>query len=209
MSTGDLRPFKPHRWFAAFYARSTGREPAWLQTLRRVIVGPAAGRVLELGAGVGGGFTYYREATEVVATEPDPFMLRRAREAAGAAERPIALVQCVAEALPLPDASVDTVLSVLVLCTVQDPDRALAEARRVLRPGGTLRFVEHVRGGGLLGQTHDVIAPAWRYFVGGCNPNRRTEAAIASAGFEITRIRHRRVSVALPLIVGVARPTER
>jgi SAM-dependent methyltransferase len=201
-----VQRFKPRRWHAAFYARYAGHEPPRMQELRRSVIGGGRDRVLELGAGTGAAFAYYRDVERVIATEPDPFMLMRARRAAAAASAPIVLLRAAGESLPLADASVDTVMSVLVLCTVQDPEQVLAEVRRVLRPDGTLRFMEHVRGNGALGLFHDVVAPAWRYFVGGCNPNRRTEETIAASGFEITAIEHRPLSTGLPAILGTAQP---
>lgn len=201
-----VRRFKPHRWHAAIYERYTRNEPPRMQALRRSVIGGAAGRVLELGAGTGAGLRYYRVAEQVIAAKPDPFMLRRAVGPATDAPVPVALVQAAAEAVPLASASVDTVLCALVLCTVPDPDHVLAEVRRVLRPGGTLRFLEHVRGEGLLGLAHDAIAPAWRHFVGGCNPNRRTEPTILANGFEIIHMQRGSLSPGSPVIRGVARP---
>jgi ubiquinone/menaquinone biosynthesis C-methylase UbiE len=176
-----------------------------MQTLRRAVAGGAGGSVLEIGAGTGAGFPHYSAAERVIAAEPDPFMLRRARQPAQEAPVPVILIRALAEALPLADASVDTALCALVLCTVQDPDQAVAEVRRVLKPGGTLRFLEHVRGDGLLGLTHDAIAPAWRHFVGGCNPNRRTEGVIGGDGLEIVELRQESLGLGLPAIRGVAR----
>ena len=206
MTTQRPARFKPRRWHAAFFARLVGNEPPRFRALRRRAVSGAAGRVLEIGAGVGANFAYYRAVDSVLATEPDPHMLRRARAAAAATGGRVDLLQAAAEALPLPDRSVDTVLCVLVLCTVQDPARALAELRRVLRPGGTLRFMEHVRGGSIAGVAHDVIAPVWRHFVGGCSPNRRTEVAIEAAGFRIVAHERRAMAPDTPLVIGAAVP---
>jgi SAM-dependent methyltransferase len=196
--------FKAHRWHAAIYERLMRNEPPRMQALRRSVAGEAVGCVLEIGAGTGAGFRHYRAVEQVVAAEPDPFMIRRAVRPAKDAPVAVTLVRSAAEAIPLPDGSVDTVLSVLVLCTVQDPERALAEIRRVLKPDGTLRFLEHIRGEGLLGVAHDAIAPAWRHFVGGCNPNRRTEATIIAGGFQIAEIRRGSLAPGTPMIRGVA-----
>jgi SAM-dependent methyltransferase len=97
------------------------------------------------------------------------------------------------------------VVCTLVLCTVDDRARALAEARRVLRPDGTLRFSEHVRGGGPAGRVHDLVTPVWRRVTPGCHPNRRTAGAIAAAGFALQRFERGRLMPGLPLIAGVAR----
>ena len=107
--------------------------------------------------------------------------------------------------LPFAGAAFDAVVATLVLCTVADPARALAEVRRVLEPGGEFRFIEHVRADGWIGRVHDVITPIWRRIGAGCHPNRRTVEAIAAAGFEIVEPRARRLP-AMPLILGVARP---
>jgi ubiquinone/menaquinone biosynthesis C-methylase UbiE len=161
--------------------------------------------VLEIGAGTGANFRYYQAAQRVVATEPDPFMLRRAAQRARAARCPIRLCQCYAEALPFPDRAFDTVVSTLVLCSVVDPARSLAEIKRVLRPSGTFRFIEHVRGHGMLGWVQDSVTPVWRRVGAGCHPNRRTAESIAAAGFAIVELEERPLAVT-PLIIGVAAP---
>jgi ubiquinone/menaquinone biosynthesis C-methylase UbiE len=132
-------------------------------------------------------------------------MLRRARRRAAAVGGTIALQQCSAESLPFADGSFDHVLTTMVLCTVDDPGRALAEIRRVLVIGGTFTFIEHVRGVGRLGRVQDLVEPLWRRCVGGCRPNRRTERAISRAGLEIVSIERDNLSFFLPLIAGVAR----
>ena len=199
---------KGHRWHAAIYDFMMRHEPEALTTLRAQVAGGAAGRVLEIGAGTGANFALYHDIDELVATEPDPYMRPRAQRTADRLGLGIRVQPAPAEALPFPDASFDTIVCTLVLCTVQDPARALAEMRRVLKPEGAVRFLEHVRGDRLLGRLHDAVTPLWRYFVGGCNPNRRTESAIRRAGFEITELRHERLSVAAPSIMGVARPAK-
>lgn len=196
-----------HRWFAAFYERICKLEessPA-VRRVRKDIVGGASGRVLEVGAGTGASFPYYNEcATSVDAIEPDPFMLRRARKAAKSTARAIELHKAPAEALPFEDATFDTAICSLVLCSVSNPGRALAEIKRVLKPGGELRVYEHVRydhGFGAFFQ--DAFAPAWRWIGAGCNPNRDTAACIRSAGFEFTRLRFVKNAPPIPPIVLV------
>ena len=110
-------------------------------------------------------------------------------------------------ALPFDDASFDHVISSLVLCTVRDQARALGEARRVLKPGGTLRFLEHVRNdeSGFWGTVQDAITPVWRWLGAGCHPNRRTQQAIEAAGFRIEWLEQVRIAPGTPAIYGVAR----
>src|SRR5581483_1378704 len=105
---------------------------------------------------------------------PDPFMLPRARRRARELGLQVVLVECLAEELPFPEASFDVVISTLVLCTVADPARSLSEIRRVLKPGGSLRFIEHVRFDGARGNIQDRLVPIWSYLTAGCQPNRRT-----------------------------------
>ena len=199
--------FKGHRWYAAMYdLLAKGGEKAMSRHLSH-IVGEAEGRVLEIGAGTGASLPYYERAREVVATEPDPFMLARAlRRLEELGLTHVELRRHAAEDLPFEDAGFDSVVSSLVLCTVRDPARALSEVRRVLKPGGTLRFIEHVRhDGGLRGLLQDAAAPVWRYMGGGCHPNRHTADTIAQAGFEIASLTRHSLFVPGPLLVGIAR----
>ncbi len=166
--------------------------------------------MLEIGAGTGANFPYYEPArvTSVVAIEPDPYMIRRALKRATAARANVEVRQLSAERLPFPDATFDTVLATLVLCTVADPDRALREMRRVLVPDGSLRFIEHVRApGGLAALIQDTLTPLWRRVGAGCHLNRRTVEAIEAAGFEIVEleVRHFRYSPTHTLVAGIAR----
>ena len=180
-----------HPWFAAIYdSMNADAERGFLGPARTRIAGGARGRVLEIGCGTGAAFPYYGDGvTTLVATEPDPFMLTRAERRAADVGRPVDLQKAAAEKLPVPDASFDTVVAMLVLCTVADPPRALAEVRRVLRPGGTLRFYEHVRHGYALGaMAQDLVAPLWARCFGGCRPNRNTAAAIAATGLQIVEL---------------------
>jgi len=199
-----------HRWFAALYDRLTGpAERRLLSKIRPRIVGDVRGRVLEIGVGTGASLEYYPADAQVVGTEPDPFMLERARKRLAALGRNnIELRQASAEELPFEDASFDHVVSTLVLCTVRDQARALAEARRVLKPGGTLRFIEHVRNdeSRFWGTVQELITPLWRWWGAGCHPNRRTQQAIEDAGFRIDWIDVIRIGPGTPGIYGVARP---
>ena len=142
-TSSSMTTQKGHRWFAAVWDR-IGNSSADLDT-RTEVAGGATGRVLEVGAGTGFNFSHYgAEVLEVTATEPDPFMLRRARRRALEASRPVKLLQAPAEQLPFDDDSFDTVVSTWVMCSVTDPAKALSEVYRVLKPGGEYRFVDHV-----------------------------------------------------------------
>jgi ubiquinone/menaquinone biosynthesis C-methylase UbiE len=202
-----------HRFFAAFYDRLAGLlEPKGLSELRKDVVGDARGRVVEIGAGTGLNFSQYGEGvSEVIATEPDPHMLKRARPKAAGGRVPIRVEQAPAERLPVEDASVDTVVSTYVLCTVPDPSVALAEIRRILKPDGRLLFLEHVRAPGpRLARWQDRLERPWRFFGGGCHPNRDTAANIERAGFTFERLDRflftPEPQLVRPQIKGMARP---
>ena len=198
-----------HRWFVAMYDRIAGPGDRRLfSKIRPRLLGDLNGRVLEIGVGTGASFEYYPSEAQVTGTEPDPYMLERARRRlAGLGVTSIELRQAPAEQLPFDDASFDHVVSTLVLCTVRDQPRALAEVRRVLKPDGTLRFLEHVRNdeSGFWGGVQDVITPVWRWFGAGCNPNRRTQRGIEQAGFRVEWIERMRIAPGTPAIYGVAR----
>lgn len=152
---------------------------------RRRLVSGLTGRVVEIGAGNGLNFPHYpASVTEVVAVEPDDTLRSVAEKAAREATAPIRVATGHAEALP--DGPFDAAVVSLVLCTVPSPGRALAEITRVLRPGGELRFYEHVRSANpLYGLLEDLISPLWRRAAAGCRPNRDTLAAIKRAGYAI------------------------
>ncbi len=195
---------KGHKWFAATYDRMmAGAEKSYLGRVREEIVGGARGSVLEIGAGTGASFPYYGEHVEaLVAADPDPFMLRRAEQRAQEIGHLIELKQAAAEELPFGDASFDTVVSVLVLCTVGDPARALAEVRRVLKPGGELRFYEHVRFAHAFGAFwQSLVTPLWRWVSAGCHPNRDIAWSIQEAGFAIQQLEWLKPEPPLPPMV--------
>lgn len=194
-----------HRWFAAIYDRMMRAGERRVGPMRRELLGDLTGDVLEVGAGTGANFSYYGAGARVIALEPDPHMLRRAQSRlATLGATNIDVQRAPAEALPFDSASFDVVVSMLVLCTVNDLAASLAELRRVLRPGGRLVFIEHVRGNGALGRTHDVIQPVWGWCSAGCQVNRRTEAAMAEAGFAFDEIRRLKLAPWMPAIVGTA-----
>ena len=149
---------------------------------RRRLVGELQTLALEVGCGTGRNLPLYPTHTQAVAIDPDLGALRRARRRA-----PLALlVVARAEALPFRDRSFPVVVSGLVFCSVQDPDKGLSEIRRVLEPTGQLRMIEHVRHHHpTLARMQDGVQPAWTWITGGCHPNRDTEAAVERAGFAI------------------------
>jgi ubiquinone/menaquinone biosynthesis C-methylase UbiE len=149
---------------------------------RRWVVAGARGRVVDLGSGTGRNLPLLPRGTDAVAVDPSLDALGRARRRAPA----VPLVAARAEALPFRDGAFDTVLSGLVFCSVADPARGLAEVKRVLRPDGQLRMLEHVRSDvRWWARLQDAIQPAWTWVAGGCHPNRETEATVERAGFQI------------------------
>jgi SAM-dependent methyltransferase len=205
----------PHPVFARMFARMSGRvEEAGAGEHRREMLDGLSGRVIEVGAGNGLNFGHYPPGvTEVIATEPEPYLRELAGRAATEASVPVVVTDGVAEDLPGADGSFDAGVASLVLCSVPDQGRALAELFRVIRPGGELRFYEHVaaRSPGLARLQRTVDKLFWPRVGGGCHTHRDTAAAIESSGFIIEEIRRFpfRVSILLapvtPHILGRAR----
>jgi SAM-dependent methyltransferase len=171
---------------------------------RRSVLEQARGRVLEIGAGTGFNAAHYPDTVdELVITEPGRGLLRRAERRAAESGRPATFIATGAERLPFADDSFDTVVSTLVLCTAPEPDRALAEIRRVLKPGGRFLFMEHVRSEDeRLARWQDRLERPWRVVAMGCHPNRATLARIEAAGFEVEELRRGE----LPKVPPIARP---
>jgi ubiquinone/menaquinone biosynthesis C-methylase UbiE len=191
---------KGHKWFAAIYDKMLASgEKKFLGAIREEMLKDVTGTVLEIGAGTGANFPFYRKGAHVVATEPDPYMLQRAQKRAAEAHVDIELRQVAAEELPFPDASFDFVIDTLVLCSVRDPREVLAEIKRVLKPGGELRLYEHVRYKNPIGAlSQDIISPAWQWFGAGCHPNRDIERDLREGGFELTDVRIRKEVPPIP-----------
>jgi ubiquinone/menaquinone biosynthesis C-methylase UbiE len=198
------------RLLAMTYDRQMARvEKAGLQALRRSLLAAAAGHVLEIGGGTGANLTIYgAEVESLTITEPEPPMVRRlerrVREQASLAK----VLRAPAEDLPFEDDTFDVAVSTLVLCGVSDQPRVLRQLRRVLRPGGQLLFIEHVRSGDpRLARRQDRMNPVNRLLVC-CDCNRPTLTSIQEAGFTVTRVEHltwqKVPSFASPLIVGSA-----
>jgi ubiquinone/menaquinone biosynthesis C-methylase UbiE len=169
----------------------------------------AYGRVVELGAGTGLNLRHYPDSVaELVLSEPEPGMRGRLARRMSGQLHAASIIDAPAEQLPMADASVDTVVSTLVLCTVADPVAALREIRRVLRPDGQLLFIEHVRSGSrLLAAYQDRMVEPWRHFAGGCICNRATLDMMRAAGFAVTTeadVWHGMPAIVHPLVVGRA-----
>jgi SAM-dependent methyltransferase len=185
--------------------RAQGRR---LAAHKRALLGRLRGDVVEIGPGAGANMPYFDPGVRWVGVEPNPYMDRYLERAAAQAGLPIEIRRGVAERLPLADRSVDAVVATHVLCSVEDPAAALAEARRVLRPGGRLVFLEHV------GAPPDtptrrlqaLVRPLWALCADGCRPDRDTERLIRAAGFAEVRVE--RFGLELPIvgphIAGVA-----
>jgi ubiquinone/menaquinone biosynthesis C-methylase UbiE len=201
--------------FARYLERREQRQPDPVaRELRRRLLSGLRGRVIEVGAGDGRSFEHYpAEVERLVAVEPDPVARDRAIERAGAAPFAVEVVDGLADALPAGDASFDAAVVMGVLCSVPDVPGALGELRRVLVPGGELRFWEHVRSRSpaFRGVQRAVDRLFWTRALGGCETTRDTEAAIRAAGFEPMRVeRGFHSSSALtvtsaPYVLGVAR----
>ena len=178
-------------------------ERACLGSWRSDLLTHARGRVLEIGAGTGRNLEHYPERlAQLVLSEPDPHMRRRLERASARLGRAVEVTPASADALPFADASFDTVVCTLVLCSVPDPNVVLAEVRRVLAKEGRFVFLEHVaadeRPDRLRWQER--LDPVWRRLAGGCRLTRRTHELIAGAGFQIEWLRRESVRKALPIV---------
>ena len=202
MSIGD-------RFFAMYYDRfMSATEKAGLRERRASLLANAHGDVLEIGAGTGANLPLYpTRITSLTVTEPDAAMMRKMRKRL--MDREVTALRAPAEDLPFDDDTFDTVVSTLTLCTVDDQPRALREIYRVLRPGGRLLFIEHVRAQDeKLARRQDRMNVINRIVAHGCNCNRPTLDGVRSAGFTLGPVEHgsleKAPSFVRPLIVGLA-----
>ena len=200
------------RVIAAGYDRLiAGVERQLFGPFRSKLLAACQGRVLDVGAGTGANLPHYprQGISELFLLDPSPGMLARAGRKAAALGLTSHLQQGQAEQMPWPDNSFDTVVFTLSLCTISDPGRALAEARRVLRPTGRLLVMEHVRAQAPgLARWQDRLTPLWKTLNGGCHLNRPTRATIEAAGFAFTSVeefREKRIPLAIvqPMLIGV------
>jgi ubiquinone/menaquinone biosynthesis C-methylase UbiE len=209
MAGGEVRHPLFARLFDRLAAKDKGRGE---DALRRTLLAGLSGRVVEVGAGNGINFEHYpAEVEELIAVEPEPYLRGQAESRAHSVALQAKVVDGTAADLPLESGSVDAVVVAGVLCSVPDQKEALAEFRRALRPGGELRFYEHVRSRRLsFGRYQDIVALVWPRLMGGCRPNLDTLATIEGSGFRIERCRgfgfppNARAYPVLPRILGVA-----
>lgn len=166
------------------------QERLGLWKLRRKTVASVEGRVLEVGVGSGLNLRHYEKVSELIGIDPDPVLLRRARKRMRGLRFPVRLQAADAQQLPFADNSFDTVVSTLVFCTVPDAGRGLREIRRVLRPEGQVRLLEHVRSENpRMARFQDFILPVWKRVFGGCHPNRDTVARLKESGFALNEFK--------------------
>ncbi|MGY1681093.1 class I SAM-dependent methyltransferase [Geodermatophilus sp. SYSU D01176] len=206
---------RPRPVFGRLYARiSEGMDAEGLAALRTELLAPLSGSVVEIGCGNGRNFPRYPAAvTRVTAVEPEPYLRDLATRAAAAAPVPVTVVAGTAEALPVPDAGADAAVLCLVLCSLPDRPAALAEITRVLRPGGTLAFLEHGLGPTRRLRAVQRLADAtvWPLLAGGCHTAVDPVGLVERAGFEVTALRRLRFPdsrltlPATPHVLGLAR----
>ncbi|QUR68587.1 methyltransferase domain-containing protein [Mycobacterium spongiae] len=188
------RPASPakvnHPFFARIWPFVAAHEVARVRALRQENLAGLSGRVLEVGAGVGTNFGYYPQSVDtVIATEPEPRLAARARVAAAGAPSRIVVTDKTAEEFSDSE-KFDAVVCSLVLCSVADPDAVLRRLRALLRPGGQLRYLEHVASAGVRGVAQRFVdATFWPKVAGNCHTHRDTERAIVDAGFDVDSAR--------------------
>ncbi len=190
------------RGFAALYDRGLkATEEAGLRQMRRELLSQASGRTVDLGAGTGVNLDLFPEAvSELVMVEPDPHMLKQLR-AKAAGRGGVEISGASAQELPFADDGFDTAVFTLVLCTVPDPAAALRETARVLKPGGKLLFIEHVRAEDAgLARWQDRLERPWRFLGDGCHCNRDTVATIEASPLKLERVERGQLPKAPPIV---------
>ncbi len=194
------------RGFAALYDRAfAATEEAGLREMRRQALAAATGRTIDIGAGTGANLGLFPAAvTDLILAEPDPHMAKRLR--AKAAQEDATVIEAAAERLPFEGASFDTAAFTLVLCTVPNPTAALTEASRVLKPGGRLLFLEHVRAEDAgLARWQDRLEKPWRFLADGCHCNRDTVATIEASPLKVEHVEQEELPKAPPLVRPLVR----
>ncbi len=231
MAAGALGKAYDATWgraFARFYDRALkASEENGLREMRSELLAGARGRVIEIGAGTGVNLDLYRpEIEDLTLVEPDLHMAGRLRgrlkvgeggtamglgdDAPAHPHAPRRLVEAPAERLPFPDDTFDTAVATLVLCTIPDPVAAIEEIARVLKPGGQLLFIEHVRSDDPgRARWQDRLEKPWRFMADGCHCNRDTEATLAASAFDMETIEYgelpKAMAIVRPLIHGTAK----
>jgi ubiquinone/menaquinone biosynthesis C-methylase UbiE len=195
------RIYDPVLWFG---------ERRVLRAHRHALLSQARGLTVEIGSGTGLNLPHYPESLDrLVLAEPDAAMRKRLEQRVADVNTPIVVIDAPAERLPFTDGTVDTVVSTLVLCTVDSPEIALREIARVLAPDGHLLFIEHVRASSpARARWQDRLAAPWQAFAGGCQCNRPTLTLMASCGYEldVTETAWRGMpAIVKPLVYGRAR----
>ena len=191
MSTPSAPATLDHPFFARMWTLMSAHETPLLRRLRAENLAGLSGRVLEVGAGTGTNFAFYPETvSEVVALEPEVRLVPHAREAAAEAPVPVTVIESTVETMPASE-PFDAVVCSLVLCSVDEPESVLRQLNSVLKPGGELRYFEHVASPGWRGGLQRLAdATVWPRIAGNCHTHRHTERAITGAGFSVRAVRH-------------------
>jgi ubiquinone/menaquinone biosynthesis C-methylase UbiE len=189
------------RGFAALYdSLFKAVEEAGLREMRRELLSEAKGRTIDIGSGTGANLDLYPPPVELTMAEPDPHMARQLRHKLASSDRKAEFVEAGAESLPFEGSSFDTAVFTLVLCTVPNPTAALTEVARILRPGGRMLFLEHVRSeDARLARWQDRLEKPWRFIGDGCHCNRDTVATIVASQLTLEDVEQGRLPKAPPI----------
>lgn len=196
------------RGFATLYDRCLkATEDAGLREMRRELLSQARDRTIDIGSGTGANLELYPEqVTELVMAEPDEHMARQLRHKLAESDREVEFVRAGAESLPFEDSSFDTAVFTLVLCTVPNPQAALDEVARILKPTGRMLFLEHVRAEDpKLARWQDRLEKPWRFIGDGCHCNRDTVATIESSALRLEGVEHSEFPKAPPIVKPLVR----